>query len=482
MQVESQPLEKKLVSGGVVFTAGAQIAIPLLQLGAIALLARMLDPGAFGLLALAVAILAFLRMIADLGLDNSCEHEERTEVQAATLLRLNLSIAAVLGIAVLFAAPLFGRLFHNTDLAWVLRALAPCFLLAGALRTRSSALAREQRFRALAGVELTAITFGALTSIGLALVGFGRTALVMGVAIHQLTWSGAVLTAAGLPKKRAFDLDSIKPFLGFGRSSTFGLVHFFTRRLDYFLVGGLMGIAALGHYGLAWVLVMLPVTRLTAVIGRGTNLVLSKARHDEERIRFLYLGAVRRIAGRSFPLAAVCVAQADPVVRLVLGPKFIDAIPIFLVLSLIMGLRPIMSSSRWVFPREKMGTFFSWGVVTGILLCGAIVFGAWRGGTPLAVAKAYAVMYAALFVPWMAITLRQAGIGMGALFNRIAVPAIAAISAYLAAWTVPTAPFPVAVAVMAAVYCVVHLLLDRRAFVDLFRIADPRHAIDPTGA
>ena len=464
--------------------AGPQIAKPLLQLGAIALLARMLEPGAFGLLALAVAILAFLRMIANLGLGGSFEDEEPTEVAEATLLRLNLILATLLGIAVLFAAPFFGRLFHNTDLPWVLRALAPCFMLAGALRTRRAALVRSRRFRALAGVESAAITFGALAAIGLALVGFGRTALVMGAAIHQLTWSGALLAAAGLPQKRVFNLGSIRPLLGFGGSRTaFRVIEPFARNLDYLLVGGLMGVAALGHYQLALLAVILPMAQLTEAFGRVACPKLSRAAHEKERFRTLYLGTVRRIAGLGFPIAAVCVAQAGPVVQLLLGPGFDDVIPILAVLGLVMGLHPIASSGRWVFSaRGRLGTFHAWSALTGGLLCGAYLLGAWGGGTPLAVARAYAALYAALFVPTMAITLRQAGIGTGALFNRLAVPAIAAISAYLAAWTVPSAPFPIAVAVMAATYCVVHLLLDRRAFVDLFHIAGPSRAIDASGA
>ncbi len=473
-------LKRRLVSG-VYFTGGAQILRQLLQLGTIVVLARLLAPGAFGLVALGVAILAFVHVLAELGLATSSEREqELTADQESTLLRLNLMAAGLLCVVVELCAPLFAGLFHVPDLTWVLRVLAPPFLLAGALRTRYSALARGLRFRAMAGVELTAVGVGAASSVLFALGGWGVTALVLGAAVQQLTWAGAAVLAGGLPAGHGrFDLNSVRPLLGFGGYLTaFNLVNFFTRKLDDFLIGGVMGIAALGLYEKSYALMMLPVTQLAAVIGRVMYPVLSRVRDDHERFRFLYLGAIRKIAGLSFPLAAVCIAQADPVVRLVLGPRFLDAIPIFAVLGLVMAFQPLTATSGWIFmARGKMGRFFSLGLANGVVFCGAFVAGAWQG-SPLAMAWWYAGAYAVLFFPTMLVSLRTAGIPFKEFIGRIAIPAVSAAAAWLAAWAVPGTGLPVAIVVMGCAYALVHSVLDRHAFVDLFRFMNPRRAFE----
>ena len=231
-------LKKRLVSG-VFFTGGAQLLRQLLQLGAIVVLARLLVPGSFGLVALAVALLAFVQMVADLGLASSAERQtDITPTQETTLLRLNFMIAFALCGAIELAAPLFANLFDTPALTWVLRVLAPCFLLAGALRTRSAALSRALRFRAIAGVELTAVISGALCSVAFALRGWGAPALVLGTAVQQLMWSVGVLRCAGLPAGGQFSIAAVRPLLGFGGYLTaFNVVNFFTRKLDDFLVG-----------------------------------------------------------------------------------------------------------------------------------------------------------------------------------------------------------------------------------------------------
>jgi hypothetical protein len=152
-------------------------------------------------------------------------------------------------------------------------------------------------------------------------------------------------------------------------------------------------------------------------------------------------------------------------------------VPIFAVLSLVMGLQPIIASSGWIFmSRGKMGRFFAWGCVSGALICGSFAVGAARG-TPLAVAQAYVIAFALLFLPTMAVALRAGGIAMRAFLGRLVVPAVAALAAGLAPVALPDAPFLASAVLLAVVYMAVHVLLDRHAFLDLFRFLDPRRAL-----
>jgi len=469
---------KHRVVSGVFFTASAQVLRQLVQLGAVALLARLLEPGAFGLLALAAAILAFLQLLADLGLGASVERRQAlTPAEESTLLLLNLGGAGGLCLLLWVAAPALGRLFGQPDLSWVLSTLGPCFLLAGALRTRNASLVRAMRFRAVAFIEFASVLCGALASVTLALLGAGMTALVAGSAVQQLAWAGATVAIAGLPGPLIFRRALAREHLGFGSTLTaFNVLNFFTRKLDDLLVGGLMGTAALGLYEKSYALMMLPVSQLSAVIGRVLYPALAKVKDDPPRFAFLFLGAVRKIAGLAFPLAALCIVAAGPVVRIVLGPRFEGAVPIFAVLSLVMGLQPLTGIGGSVLlARGRVRLHLALGAGSGAVILLAFTGGAMQG-TPVAMARWYAAAYALLFLPTMAVTMRVCGLTLKDLLRRIAVPAAAATVAFGAGLLARDLPFVATACAVGAAYSVAHLLLDRTAFLDLFRFVDPRRA------
>jgi PST family polysaccharide transporter len=347
----SFPDLKARVVSGTFLVAGAQLLRQLIQLGAVALLARLVVPADFGLVALAVGVLAFTQVLADFGLGTALEREQNlAPAVESRLLRLNLLGALGMAALVMVAAPSAARLLGHPDLAFVLRALALPFLIASALRTRSSSLARQMQFGRLGLVELIPVVLGTGVCVLLAFRGWGVVALVAGSGVQQVAWSAAVVLAAGLPSASPAPLRDVMPLVRFGGSlSLFQVLNTTARKLDDLLVGGLMGVAALGLYEKSYALMMVPVAYLAGGANRALYPALSKVRDVPAQFRFLYLGAMGKVAGLSFPAAAFCVAAAGPVVHFVLGARFEAAVPIFAVLALVMGIQPLLSVSGVVY-------------------------------------------------------------------------------------------------------------------------------------
>jgi len=477
MAHEFGELKRKVVSGAFL-AGGAQVARQLLQLGAVALLARWLGPRPYGVLAMAVSVLGLAQIFADLGLGSAAARDRAIEpARDATLFRLSLLAAAATYLVVEVAAPWIAGLFAEPAMTAVLRAVAPGFLLVGALQTRRAALLRELRFRATAAIELFAVAAGIAASVAAAASGLRVGALVLGSLVQQVAWCAAVLLLAGVPPAAPFRLAAVRADLRYGLPLTgFNLVNYFARTLDNMLVGGLMGAIALGLYEKAYALMMLPVTQIAAAFAQVLHPALSSVREERDRLAFLYLGAVRKMAGLAFPAAALCIAAAGPVVRLLLGPRFEGAVPIFATLSLVMAIQPIFASAGWLYMATgRTGRMFLWGTVNAAVLCGCIVAGALRG-RPLDVARAYAIGSAALFLPTLFVATRTAGIRLRDVLARIAAPAVAAAAAAFAGTRLPSGSFAATVAVVGVVYVGVHLALDRRALFDLLRFLDPRRA------
>ena len=471
-------LKARVVSGAFL-VAGAQLARQLVQLGAVALLARLVVPADFGLVALAVGLLAFAQVLADFGLSSALEREiDLAPAVESRLFRLNLLGALLVAAVVTLAAPSLARLLGQPELTFVLRALALPFLVAGAVRTRASVLARQLRFGRLGAVEVVPVVLGTATSVLLAYRGWGVIALVAGSAVQQVVWSGGAVLAAGVPSAAPAPLRDVMPLIRFGGSlSLFQIVNTTARKMDDLLVGGLMGVAALGLYEKSYALMMIPVAYLAGASSRVLYPSLARVRDDAEQFRFLYLGAIRKLAGLSFPAAAVCAAAAGPVVRLVLGPRFEAAVPIFAVLALTMGLQPLMSIGGTVYmARARMRLFLGVSTMAAIVMAAAYGIGAWQA-SPLAMAQWFTVAYGVVFVPLISVALRVAGATWTEFLHRVAAPAVSAVAMWVVG--VVTARFGVVVQFpsMAAVYLGLHWFLDRAALVDLFRFLDPRRVI-----
>jgi PST family polysaccharide transporter len=475
---------KAQVVSGTFLVAGAQLLRQLIQLGAIVLLARMVAPSDFGLMALAVGCLAFAQVLSDFGLSAALEREKVLDPAVESrLFRLNLWSALLVAVIAMTSAPMLARLFNQPDLTFLLRVLAVPFLVAGAVRTRTSTLARKMQFGRLGAVEVIPVVLGTSVSVTLAYMNWGIVALVAGSAVQQVAWTATALLVAGVPSASPAPLRRVAPHVRFGgMTALFQVVNTTARKLDDLLVGGLMGVAALGLYEKSYALMMIPAAYLAGAATRVLYPSLSKVRDDPAQFRMLYLGAVRKIAGLSFPAAAVCSAAAGPIVLLVLGPRFKAAVPIFAVLALTLGLQPLLSIGGPVFMAlDRMRRYLAISIAASCVLILGFIMGALQG-SPLAMAQWFVAAYLLIFAPLVAIALRTAGVRWSEFLVRAGPPAVSAI----AAWCVGTATARLGVGwqlpAMAVTYLAAHMLIDRSALIDLFRFLNPRRIVVPAAA
>jgi len=470
---------KARVVAGTYLVAGAQLLRQLIQLGAVALLARLVVPADFGLVALAVGVLVFAQVLADFGLGAALERENDLEPGVESrLFRLNLLSAVLIAALAMVAAPFVARLLGQPDLTFLLRTLALPFLTAGAFRTRTSALARQMRFGRLAVVEMVPVVVGTAVSVSLAYRGWGVMALVAGSGVQQVVWSGAAVLAAGLPSAPPAPLRQVLPLIRFGGSlSLFQILNAAARKLDDLLVGGFMGVAALGIYEKSYALMMIPVAYLAGAANRVLYPALSRVREEPAQFRFLYLGAMRKMAGLSFPASAFCAAAAGPVVHFVLGPRFDAAAPLFALFALMLGIQPLLSVSGVVYlAHARMRLFLAVSSVSMAVVIGSFFLGV-RGGSPDAMARWYVGAYALIFLPSIHFILRTAGVRWGEFLGRVAPPALSAVAMFAVGLATRRFAFGVQACSMVATYLGVHLVLDREALLDMFRFLDPRRVV-----
>lgn len=308
----------------------------LAQFGVMAVLARTLDPAAFGLMAMAAIATRFASFFAQAG-------AAQTLVQAPALDRGLCTAALVVTLAVsgalygitLMAAPLFGSYFTAPQLVPVLTWFGLSLPLAAAGSLPMAVLRRQGRFKAASAVDVVGYTLGyGVTGTTLALRGHGVWSLVAATLCQQ----GLVLllsyALARYPLGLHVPREAWRRVLGQGsRYSLIGFLEFLWANVETLLMGRWLGQAVLGLYNRAQLLCNLPVEQAVNAATKVLFPALSAMQSDRARLTDGFLLLVAALGVLSSALSAGISAAAADVVALLLGPRWAGAVPVVALLA-----------------------------------------------------------------------------------------------------------------------------------------------------
>lgn len=316
---------------GLRWSYAAAICGGAVQFGYVAAMSRLLDPAAFGLMAIATLALNFGMHLNRMGIGHALV--QRPSITAIDV-RATATSGFVLGVVsatVLWVlAPLVGEGFFEQPAAVpLLRAMAFSFLFDGLGMTSQALLRRELRFRAL-GVAAVVSAFGGLAvGVGMALLGFGVWSLVGAALASSCLQFGSQY---GLTRHSMVPLLRWAPYVplyGYGtRISVVRFMDYLGQNMDTFAIGRYAASAAvLGQYNRAYYLISLPVNRY---IAQALTTVLfpsfSKIQGDPRRLARAFLSVMRLGGMVLIPVCAGLAVAASELVLVVLGDQWTPAI------------------------------------------------------------------------------------------------------------------------------------------------------------
>jgi lipopolysaccharide exporter len=371
------------IGRGVRWTYAAFVTGAVIQFVVTAATARLLDPEAFGLIAMANVVLRFGGYVAQMGVGRALIQQssiDDDDVRAA------FTSSTILGVAVativIVAAPMAAVYYQTTDVVPVIRWLASTFVLAGLSATAGALLQRQLRFRASGVVEVASYTFGyAVPTLSLAIAGFGVWSLVAGT-IGQIVVGGAMAYALTRHTVRPTLSPRIhRRLLGFGtKVSGISFLEFLGSALDVLVIGRFGSPAQLGLYNRAFMLAALPTYRVTNGIARVLFPVLSGGRHDRAAFTQTFLSVTRSAIKVMVPLGVGMALAAPEIVGVVLGETWIDAVPLFSVLAPSLALNvlimfPGLALESLAILRDKAIVQAAYVVILAACLAGSALMG-----------------------------------------------------------------------------------------------------------
>ena len=388
---------------GVIWQAVSFIGGKLLVLAATAVLARVLVPEDFGLVALALVVIAVLDVVADGGIAQALVFlpEERRRTDAA--LAGAVASSCLLTAAALLAAPGLAAFFGDPDVVPLLRVLSAALVLGAVASVPEALLRRRLQFRrsVAAGLVKAAVTGG--VSVGLALAGAGAWSLVWGqlaglVAVNIALWS----LAGHRPDLRWWRLgwSDLRPLVRYGGAVAGSvLLSKAIFDIDYVVVGRALGTEALGFYTLAFRLPELAIISVFFVLSAVAFPVYSRAAADPARLRRGYLTALRVQALYGAAAGAGLAVLAPYVVLVVFGPQWRESAVPLAALSLYAAVRSLGAGANDVYKAMgRPGTALGLAALRLVLLLPVLVWATRYGIVGVAWAQ---VAAAAVFVVLM---------------------------------------------------------------------------------
>lgn len=300
------------------------------------LLARLLAPQDFGLVALGMLVVTFLETLGDLGVGPAliyrAEDPERT---GSVAFGINVVVGVLLTAIAFLGAPLAGDFFDEPRLVPVVRALAVCFLLTALRNVHESRLRKELAFRRRFIPEIGRTVAKGATSVLMAWLGFGVWSLVWGQIAGSLTAVVLYWSAAQWRPRLVFDLTIVRALLSYGGQIVLlKIVATVLSNVDYLIIGRRLDAVALGFYVMAFRVPELLIVSLCNVVSHTLFPAYAKLQSDASALREGFLTTLRYVALVTVPIGIGTAIVAPDFVNLVYTSRWAPTIPVMQVLAL----------------------------------------------------------------------------------------------------------------------------------------------------
>lgn len=321
---------------GASWLAISQIVQPAWEFVVGIVLARMLTPKDFGIVAMGIIFFSLASAISNMGITNVLIHKKKIE---QIDINTSLTIAVFSSVIIFFTLVIvsyFVNSFFNEPLAGeVLRVFSFNFIIGGIAMIPAALMTKEMRFRAISIIDILSSVIYGFSALLMAYLGYGLWSLVYPVLLSALFRCVASCIVASYIPKLGWNNGTAAHILKFGGGLTVASVLNYTaRNLDFFIIGKFLGSAQLGLYKRAYDLAVIPKEKVADSLSRVLLPFLCKIRDDTVWTKSAFLKTNKTIALVCIPVLLFSFLSAPEIVRVLYGDQWAGAINSFQIMSL----------------------------------------------------------------------------------------------------------------------------------------------------
>ncbi len=407
---------------GAAATVSASVLSLVAQSVSTVILARLLTPDDFGLVAM---VTTFSLLVSNFGLNGFTEAviqcEEIDHQTASNLFWINSSAGLVLGIVFAAAGSLLAWFYGNPLVVHVAEGLSVGIVIAAVSVIHLALIKRAMYFSTSSANVVVGRAINTVASIVLALNGWSYWALVAGSVAQQLSVTlGAWWLCPWMPSlpRRTGKTGTMVRFAAkvYGQYS----LSYSSANIDNLLIGWRFNAVALGFYKKAYDLFALSAGQITSPLHNVALAALSRLNHDHDHDRFrrYFASSLGMIAFLGMAVGANFILTGKDVVRLVLGPQWSESGRLFELLAPGIGALLLHGTIGWIhLSTGRPERWLRWSIAAlAVTVCLFLLALRWG---PEGIATAWSVSYWALLIPGFWYAGKPIGFGVSALIGAV---------------------------------------------------------------
>lgn len=372
---------RRTFGSGIFYTAISKYSNVFISILITAILARLLTPQEFGLIAIVMVFISFFQLLSDFGIGPAIiQNKALTKSDVQSIFTFSILISIILAYLFYLVAPLISSFYKEPQLENITKLLSLAVLFFSFNVVPRAINLKKFRFKQVGIIAvIVQIITGAL-AILFAFMGYSYYALVLKAILDGffIFLGNYLLSPLRLERVRKSSISKILKFASY--QFLFNFINYFSRNADNLIIGKYFSTASLGFYDKSYKLMMMPVQNLTHVITPVLQPILSDFQDNKDMIFRSYLKIVKILAIIGFPLSIFLYYSASEIVQILFGSQWEESIPIFKILALTVGIQIILSSSGSIFQAaNRTDLLFLSGLMSAVLMIGGVAYGVFVG-------------------------------------------------------------------------------------------------------
>jgi PST family polysaccharide transporter len=341
------------------------------------ILARLLSPHEFGLIAMVLVFSGFAALITEFGFVSTLvQKRDIRDDHLDSVFWVNVGLGLALALAFVVFAPLIGEFYGQPGLTAPARAMAAAFLLWTVSTVQRALLSRDLDFKRLAIAEIGGMGLGGVAAVLAALAGMGVWSLVIQQLLQPALSSLALWMLCPWRPRLRFRWAALRDLMGFGLNVLgYRSLSHWSHNFDSLLVGRFLGSSALGIYDLAYRIMQFPVWNVSRSLHRVMFSSFSRIQDQRDRIRELFLRAVSVVAFLVFPMMLGTMATAPYLVDTLFGSDWLPMAPVLQIFCIASILDSVAGLTSMLFLSQgradlqlRLGVFLKFNTFAGIVI------------------------------------------------------------------------------------------------------------------
>lgn len=336
---------------GVMWSAIGKYSGVIVQLIITAVLARLITPEEFGVVAIATVLIAFLTIFSDLGLGAAIiQRQDFGKKEYDSIYSFSIYLGIFLSVVLFLSSSLIATFYDSLPLKIICQILSITLFFGSINMVPNAIISKQKRFKFIAQRTLFFQVCGGILAIIAAFCGWGCYALLIPILLSSIGNFFVNYRQYPLHFNVVLDISPIKSVFSYSSFLLiFNVMNYFTRNLDKLIIGRFFSMQSLGYYDKSYHLMMLPLQQITHVITPVMHPVLTSLQNNYPQMARDYAKILKLLATIGFPLGVFLYFSATNLITLVYGEQWLPAVPVFKILTLSVPVQMLIATTGGIY-------------------------------------------------------------------------------------------------------------------------------------